>query len=310
MNGLDISREYFKIYGKPALEQDFSEILPYLAIGFVGAGSERFGFDDEFSRDHDFEPGFCIFLPDENVLDRRSEFLLERMYAKLPKEFMGLERLKLSPVGGNRNGCIRTADFYTEKTGTPDGMLTINEWLSIPDEALAEAVNGEVFLDNFGEFTEIRNRIVNMPEDIKLKRLAGNILIMAQSGQYSFQRSIKHGEIEAAALAINEFVNAGLKVYFLLNNKYKPYYKWSFRALREISDCREVADKLSFCLLADHTNPEVTEKKIQIIEDISQDLINRLGLKIADNNLEETAYKLNDKIPDGYIRNLNIFIGA
>ena len=47
-----------------------------------------------------------------------------------------------------------------------------------------------------------------MPVDIKLKRLVGNLLLMAQSGQYNFVRCIKHGEPEAAQLACVEFVNA------------------------------------------------------------------------------------------------------
>ena len=102
MKGIEISKAYFNEYGLPMLNNDFLEILPYLCVGLVGSGSDCYGFDDETSRDHDFEPGFCIFLPDEDVIDRRTEFLLERAYAKLPKEFMGLKRSLVSPVGGRR----------------------------------------------------------------------------------------------------------------------------------------------------------------------------------------------------------------
>ena len=92
MKGLELSRRYYEEHGKPMLERDFPLLLPYIAVGFVGSGSDRYGFDDEISRDHDFEPGFCIFLPGEDIVDRRSEFLLERAYAKLPKEYMGFKR--------------------------------------------------------------------------------------------------------------------------------------------------------------------------------------------------------------------------
>ena len=61
MNGLELAKEYFENFGKPMLEKEFAELLPYLAVGFVGSGSEHYGFDDEISRDHDYEPGFCIF---------------------------------------------------------------------------------------------------------------------------------------------------------------------------------------------------------------------------------------------------------
>ena len=53
MNGLELARGYYEEYGKPMLEGGFADILPYLAIGFVGSGSEHYGFDDEVSRDHD-----------------------------------------------------------------------------------------------------------------------------------------------------------------------------------------------------------------------------------------------------------------
>lgn len=252
MKGMELARGYFEEFGKPMLESEFKELLPYLAAGFVGSGSERFGFDDEISRDHDFEPGFRIFLPGEDVLDRRKEFLLERAYARLPKEYKGVRRQLLAPVGGERNGVIRTADFYRLAVGSSSGELSTEAWLSIPDAALAEAVNGEVFFDNYGEFTGIRQQLQNMPEDIRLKRLAGNLLIMAQSGQYNYLRCLKHGEPEAAQLACGEFVNAAMKVYFLLNRKYMPYYKWSFRALRALPGGRETAGKLRYLLLGNY----------------------------------------------------------
>ncbi|MBR6290947.1 MAG: hypothetical protein IKR53_05835, partial [Clostridia bacterium] len=67
MKGLDISRAYFEQHGRPMLEEKFPDLLPLLAAGLVGEGSECSRYDDETSRDHDFEPGFCLFLPGEDV---------------------------------------------------------------------------------------------------------------------------------------------------------------------------------------------------------------------------------------------------
>ena len=78
MQGLELSRAFFEAHGRPMLETQFPQLLPRLAAGLFGSGSECFGYDDEISRDHDFEPGFCIFLPGEDEIDRRSAFLLER----------------------------------------------------------------------------------------------------------------------------------------------------------------------------------------------------------------------------------------
>ncbi|MDO5444978.1 MAG: DUF4037 domain-containing protein [Eubacteriales bacterium] len=310
MKGLELSRSYYEEFGKPVLEEQFADLLSLVAIGCVGSGSDRFGFDDEISADHDFEPGFCIFIPGESVIDRRQEFLLERAYAKLPKEYMGRKRQPLSPVGGNRFGVIRTADFYRKAVGSPDGCLSAEQWLYLPDYALAEAVNGEIFYDEYGEFSEIRSRISHMPADIKLKRLAGNLLIMGQSGQYNYSRCLSHGEPEAARLACNEFVLSAMKVVFLLREKYMPYYKWSFRALRQLSGTDELSDWLSQLLFGDDRADETAERKKQMIEEISSRIIEELrnsGLtESPGTDLERHAYSVNDKISDCNIRNLNI----
>ena len=314
MNGLELSRGYFEEYGKPMLQKDFADILPFLAAGFVGSGSEHIGFDDEISQDHDFEPGFCIFLPSEDVIDRRTAFLLERAYEKLPKEYMGVARQKISPVGGNRNGVLRTAEFYLSKTGTPDGVLSNEAWLNLPDYALLEAVNGEVYFDNFGEFTKIREILKNQPEDVKLKKLAGNLLIMAQAGQYNFTRCLNHGEKEAAQMALFEFVNAALKTVFLLNNRYMPYYKWSFRALREFDTDNFYNDNLSLLLYGDNNDFDVADLKYEAVKKIAGRIIDVLQeqnlTKAICGDLEKHAYSVNDKITDGALRNMNILAGV
>lgn len=309
MKGIEISKAYFEEYGRPMLEKDFSDILPYLCVGMVGSGSDCYGFDDEISRDHDFEPGFCIFIPNEGVVDRRKEFLLERAYAKLPKEFMGLKRSLVSPVGGRRNGVMRISDFYLNKIGSADGKLSVLDWLTISESYLFEATNGEIFFDNYGEFSEIRNRIMNMPEDIRLKKLAGNMLLMAQSGQYNYGRCLSHGETGAAQLAVIEFVNAAMKTVFLLNKKYMPYYKWSFRAMRDLKLFSTFSDSFEYLLTSE--NDSVTaQTKTDVIEDIASMIIGYLVdnemTKAICGDLEKHAYSVNDSISDPNIRNMNI----
>ena len=276
MKGLELSEKYFEECGRAVLAREFPGLMPYIAVAFVGPGSDRYGFDDELSTDHDFEPGFCIFLPGEELVSRQEEFRLERAYAKLPKEFMGFSRQRLSAVGGSRNGVIRTAEFYRNAVGAEDGVLTVNAWLHIPDYALAEAVNGRVFMDNYGEFTRIRESIKNMPEDIRLKRLAGNLLIMAQSGQYNYTRCLKHGEYEAAALCCSEYVRAAMKVIFLLRKEYMPYYKWSFRALRQLEGHELYSSSLSSLLSGNIKSDEECRAKYLTIEKISSDIIAEL----------------------------------
>lgn len=312
MKGLELSRKYYEEFGKPMLEKEFPEIINSIAVGLVGSGSDCYGYDDDISHDHDFEPGFCLFLPDESIIDEKTFFNLERAYSKLPKEFCGYKRSLVKPVGGSRNGVFRTKDFYNKKIGSPNGELTIEQWFSLPDYALAEATNGEVFEDNLGEFTEIRNRLMNMPQDIFLKKLAGNLLLMAQSGQYNYPRILNRGETASAQLSLFEFSNAAMKAYFLLNGKYMPYYKWQFRALRDLPNGKFIADSLEFLISTDNSTDNANIKN-EIINTVAEEIISILKekeiTKATCNDLEKHAYSVNDFIKDGSLRNSHILSG-
>ncbi len=309
MKGLELSERYFEECGLPMLQRDFPDVLPYLAAGLAGGGSECLGFDDEVSQDHDFEPGFCIFLPGEDIVDRRTAFLLERAYAKLPRQFRGFERSLIQPVGGSRHGVIRTADFFTEHAGTPDGTLSLTDWLALPEQSLTEATGGKLFLDNYGEVTRIRQRLMSRPEDVRRKKLAGHLLLMAQSGQYNYMRCLKHRETAAAQMAIYEFVKHAISAIFLLNNVYEPYYKWSFRALRLLPRLSIEAEVMEYLLTSDNEQ-ETRDEKYNVIEGIASDIIDELMTQSLTEaicmDLEKHAYSVNDGITDGELRNRHI----
>lgn len=309
MNGLELSKAYFEEYGLPMLRDQFPQVIPFLAAGLFGSGSECFGYDDATSQDHDYEPGFCLFLPDEGIVDRRTAFLLERAYAKLPKEYMGVSRSLLSPVGGPRHGVIRTGDFFQEKIGASDGILSTHQWLSVPEQALAECVNGMIFLDPYGEVSRIRKAISFFPEDVRKKKLAGHLLLMAQSGQYNYQRCLRHGEPAAAQLAVIEFVQSSISVLFYLNHAYRPYYKWCFRALRGLPRLSLLAELFEYLLTTDNSGQMASDKS-EIIEGIAKDVIDELHAQNLTEavclDLEKHAYSVNDSIEDADLRNSHV----
>lgn len=304
--GIEISKKYFYEYGLPMLEEEFKEYLPRMACGVVGHGSECFGFDDEISKDHDYEPGFTIWLTEEDY--KEIEFKLFRAYQKLPREYMGVEIKNTSVFGSKYKGVHTINEFYKFYTLSGKEPTTLDEWVNIPSFYLAEATNGEVFLDNLGEFSRIRNILKNgMPDDAFYKRLASSLFLMAQSGQYNYERCYKHNEKGAASLAISKFVEQSIEVIFLLNKKYAPYYKWSLRAMKDLDKFNEYSSILETLI----TNPLNFEENIKIIEKLATKIINELkdyNIEGKSNYLEEYAYLINDKIKDNNLRSSPIII--
>ena len=133
--------------------------------------------------------------------------------------------------------------------------------------------------------------------------------MMAQSGQYNYQRCLKHGETGAAQLAVGEFVRSTLSAVFLLNRKYMPYYKWSFRALKALPGGEDLGRSLEWLLTTENVK-ELAEDKYFCMEGIASqiiDLLQEQGLTEATcGDLEKHAYSVNDGIRDSSVRNLHV----
>ncbi len=311
MKGIELCEKFYNEYGKPMLEKDFPEYVSKIAIGICGQGSECLGFDDGVSTDHDFEPGFCLFLTNDDY--DKIGFKLERAYAKLPKEFLGFKRQTLSPMDGNRHGVMTIDGFFQKTIGNASPPKTLGDWFHIPPYALLLATNGKIFKDDLGKFSKIRNTIKNgYPLDIKKKKISAHLINMAQAGQYNYARCIDHGETGASQLAIFEFVKHAISLIYLLNNKFEPYYKWAYKGLRNLPILSELEYALVGLTELGNSKKQASEK-VEIIEDVSSMLINELreqGLSTATcNNLQTHAYSVMDKITNPEIRNMNIFDG-
>ncbi len=312
MQGLDISREFYARYGKKMLEEQFGEVKNRIAAGLAGEGSECLGFDDEISRDHDFDAGFCLWITAED--EREFGFRLERAYAKLPREFMGLKKSPVSPVGGNRHGVITIEDFYTRHLGAPNAPDTVERWLYTPTASLAAASSGEVFSDPLGKFSEIRAVLAaGYPEDIRRKKLAAHTVFMAQAGQYNYARCIRRGESGAAQLAIFEFVRHTVSAIYLLNRRYEPYYKWAYRGMSGMAVLGNLGEALIGLTELDNSaaNAEIKQAVIEDIASLYIDELKEQELSEAFcSDLEKHAYSILDGIRDGVLRNMHIMDGV
>ena len=153
MKGMELSRRYFEEYGRTMIDEKLSRYREYIAAGLVGEGSECFGFDDQLSADHDFGPAFCIWIPESLYETAGAE--IQKAYDSLPQSYMGYRRIT-SAQGGGRVGVLTTEGFYRKFTGLDHAPADNMEWFRIPERFLATAVNGQVFVDNNGRFSQIR----------------------------------------------------------------------------------------------------------------------------------------------------------
>jgi hypothetical protein len=308
MKGIELSKSFYEQFGKQMIENEFREFKDRIAVGLVGHGSECFGYDDVISQDHDFGPSLCIWITEED--EKRVGFRLFRAYSKLVKEHGTMISSPQNTVGESGRGVMSISEFYRQYIGENSIPLTLSDWLYIPSYYLAEATNGEVFYDPLRQFSAVREYIKSgMPEDARLKRMASCAFYMAQAGQYNYERCLKHNEIGAARLALDEFAKNAVELVFWINRSYMPYYKWAFRAMRELPLLADVSDLIEKLVI--HPTDD-TSMIISMIERICALIAYGMrSIDIVASNaeyFEAYAYEINSKIKNADIRNMPVML--
>lgn len=289
MKHLELSKKYFEQYGRELIEKNFPHLADRYAAGLVGQGSGCFGFDDEYSQDHDFAPGFCIWLTDSDYALYGAE--LQKAYESLPAEFEGYNKDNI--VDDTRLGVMSIEDFYASFTGCSDIPESNMDWFLISENNLATATNGEVFEDRLGEFSRIRAGLkAGYPQDVLYKKLAARACTISQAGQYNYQRCLKRSDKLTAALAASRFAEAILSMLYLLNGGSAPFYKWMYKGLEFLNGNDDV-DKILKELKSLMSSAPGAEGILRI-EAISSLLIKILT---ETKDLEFSGYFLQDYVP-------------
>lgn len=236
VTGLSLCREYYETFGRPMIQERFGAYQDRIAVGLVGRGSDCFGYDDEASRDHDWGPEFCLWVTDETYTEIGEE--LQQAYLELPGEFKGYRRAP-EVNGQGRRGVWRISDFYKSLVGA-DCYETI-DWREVSDHGLAASVNGEVFRDEEGIFSDFRKKLrEGYPLPIRYLKLAEAAAGFSQSAQYNFPRMLKREDRLAAEMMLWDGLKAAMKLQHYIEGKYPPHDKWLSRSLKESKQGREV----------------------------------------------------------------------
>ena len=280
--GMNICKEFFEEVGKPAIKEHFPDDYDKMAFGLVGEGSDCFGYDDEYSRDHDWGPGFCIWMSDE-VYDLIG-LKVQKLYDDLPSEYKGYTRIT-TPQGMVRLGVHRISDFYTHFIGASAfkewielGHVSNNTLMWIEEYQLAAATNGEVWEDKQGDFTKIREELAKYYDDSSvLLKLAQMSALFSQNLQYNYVRMRMRNDRVAVAFVLNDGLKQALRIAYLLNKKYAPHEKWLFKGAEDfeiVSKVSSFVEKITEADEHDRINKEDTA--LPIIEELALCLLSAM----------------------------------
>ncbi|RJP94184.1 MAG: DUF4037 domain-containing protein [Desulfobacteraceae bacterium] len=308
MKGLELSETYFQQVGLAMLREKFADYIDRIAVGLVGDGSECFGFDDSLSRDHDWGPGFCIWLTREDHQIIGSK--LKSAVAELPQSFAGFGPRKKSQWGDERIGVFEISQFYRKFIGLDHLPSGLNEWLIIPENNLAACTNGEVFFDPLKEFVRWRKALLNFyPEDARLKKIAARCMTIGQAGQYNFPRCVQRGEYFAAQYAETKFCADFMSLIFLLNRKYAPFYKWMHRAVKSLQILGEWTHRAVASLISESEFEEKIKRVEEMCATVIKELI-RQGLSDIDSSfMPDHGPTIQNRIVDNALREQNVWVG-
>lgn len=307
MNGLTLAERYFTTYGLSLIRDMFPDFKERIAAGLIGLGSECLGFDDKFSMDHDWGPGFCIWLTQPDY-ERIGQPLMEG-YQRLPRTFEGYER-NTSEWGEGRVGVFEIGAFYRVFLGRVNVPETLYDWLRLQENNLSACTAGRVFYDPLGEFSGIRQKLLEFyPDDVRIVKIAARCMSAGQSGQYNFTRCLWRRDYFAAQYAETKFCADIMSLVYMLNRRYAPYYKWLLRGIVGLPILGEfMCEKISAIVrLHDHE-----QKRLMIDEICAAAILELRAEGLSDSTsrfLVDHGPAIHEKIVDTNLRNMNVWIG-
>lgn len=235
-NVMEKNRRFYDLYVRDLIHAKFGEYENRIAVGIAGEGSDCFGYDDEISRDHDFGTGVCLWISEEDM--NAFGYLLSIAYNELIDR---AERSYFTERLRERRGVMTVHDFYSDILGIDCDVkscrLSEEDWLKLDHSCLKTAVNGEIYRDDPGIFTAFRNYLLDYyPEKVWRKRIADELHAYASGLQVNYARCMSRRDIVAAELCRSLGLKAAMELFFLLKREYPPYYKWTFRALKDLDE--------------------------------------------------------------------------
>ncbi|SFV36559.1 protein of unknown function [Devosia crocina] len=261
MQGIELSRRFFTELVAPWL----ATVAPDLrySAALMGYGSELLRFDDETSKDHNWGPRVHIHLTERDFVEYARP-LVAAFEAIMPKTFAGepigwRQRPHPAADGPDAIGAISHGlEFHTLEgrlfaaIGLRDlEAMTLEHWLSIPEQKLLAFTAGAVFRDDGGRLTALRSRLAYFPDDVWYYRIASQWARIREQ-QAFVGRTGQVGDGLGSRVIAARLVQDVMTLAFLLERRYAPYPKWFGSGFAQLSIAPRLLPHLQAALAADH----------------------------------------------------------
>ena len=241
VSGIDLARMFYIEVIRPLIEGRAH------SAARLGSGSDVLGFDTPRSTDHGWGPQLHLFVAASEV-----DAVRTIIDSGLPEEFHGWpvyfgwdevavqHHVNVAPLG----------EWLESYLGfDPQVDITVQNWLTTPQQLLLEVTAGAVFHDPDGDLKRVRNKLEWYPNDIWLWLLACQWRRIAQEEAF-VGRTAEVGDELGSRILTARIVRDLMRLCFLIERRYAPYSKWLGSAFRDLRIAPELAPHLDAALKA------------------------------------------------------------
>jgi hypothetical protein len=253
--GLQLNKLFYKDVVGPLMKEHFSR-LPYSA-GLVGHGSDVLGYDTPRSMDHNWGPHLHLFFTEEDF-SKYKDKVDTMLRQKLPYSYMGFSTnftrpnnsyLAQRPVAISSGEVNHLFEFWTIESFfkfyigfDPHKNITLQDWLTFPQQPLLEVTEGELYHDDLG-VQKIRDKFAYYPEEVWLYIYTIQWDMIGSEESLPGRTGEMGDELGSQIIATDIVFNI-MKLCFLMEKKYWPYIKWFGTAFSRLEAARELEKHL------------------------------------------------------------------
>ena len=241
VSGIDLARRFYIEVVRPLIEGRAH------SAARLGSGSDVLGFDTPRSTDHGWGPRLHIFVAASEV-----DAVRTIIDSNLPTEFHGWPvYFGWDEIAVQHHVHVVPLETWLKSHLGFDPQLdiTVQNWLTTPQQLLLEVTAGAVFHDPDGGLKRIRSKLEWYPKNIWLWLLACQWRRIAQEEAF-VGRTAEVGDELGSRILTARIVRDLMRLGFLIEQRYAPYNKWLGSAFRNLHMAPRLVPHLDAALKA------------------------------------------------------------